>query len=203
MNFFYFASLIILLFVLQRALKTHTRSMQQEQNSFWSRELASNHVRKKPLDNLNYISIPLETLPVNSHTDNEIIDDCISTLTTLSERKIVNLTGITNTDLKFTYGTANITALSEYDQNYTLLVTTLEKWADTLLSLEAISDAKAILEYAVSIQSDVSKTYLQLADIYVQTGQRSQIAALTEAAEKLNSSSGKIIVRKLKELYPQ
>lgn len=198
----FLASLILILWVLRRVLKNNARSVQEEQQSFWSRERASNSVRKKPLDNLDYIIIPFNKLPMDSHTDNEIIADCISTLTVLSERKIVNLTGITNTDLKFTYGTANITALTEYDQNYTLLVTTLQKWADTLYSLGDIENARLLLEYAISINSDVSKTYSLLASIYDQNGESPKIASLLESAQKLTSSSGKIIVRKLQEAYP-
>ena len=39
--------------------------------------------------------------------------ECLSELQDLSDAKIVNLTGYTNTDLKLKYGTANITILSD------------------------------------------------------------------------------------------
>ena len=53
--------------------------------------------------------------------DNERAEEYRSLLTSLSTQPVVNLTGFTNTDLKLEYGTANITCLTEYDQNYTLL----------------------------------------------------------------------------------
>ncbi len=196
------ASLFLFFWVLCRALKKHTRSIQEEQRSFWQRERASNSVRKKPLDDLNYITIPLSELPTDSHIEHETVADCISTLTALSERKIVNLTGITNTDLKLTYGTANITVLTEYDQNYTLLVTTLQKWAETLYLLGDTENTRLLLEYAVSINSDVSKTYSLLASIYAQNNELYKITSLIEGAGKLTSPSGKLIVRKLRETYP-
>lgn len=202
MNFILLASLFLFLWVLCRNLKNHTRSMQQQQESFWERERKSNHIRKKPLEDLVYITIPFDRLPCSSHKDHEIISDCISTLTILSERKIVNLTCISNTELKLTYGTANITALSEYDQNYTMLVTTLQKWAETLYSLGDINGALSILEYAVSINCDITKTYSLLATIYEQKGDFSQISSLLQVAEGLSSPSGKIIVKKLLEAYP-
>ena len=195
------ASLFLFFWALCRVLKNRTRSMQEEQSSFWTRERASNQVRKKSLDDLNYITIPLDTLPISSHTENEIVEDCISTLTTLTQCKIVNLTGITNTDLKLTYGTANITALTEYDQSFTLLVTTLQRWAETLYALGDTPSTKTILEYAVSINSDVSKTYSLLASIYDENNELSKISSLIESAGKLTSSSGKLIVRKLQEVY--
>ncbi len=196
------ASFIIILAVISHLIKKSSRSMDAQQQSFWSKELQSNNIRKKPLDELKYITIPFDRLPEHVHPDHDTVKDCLSTLHTLSERKIVNLTGITNTDLKLTYGTANITALTEYDQNFTLLVTTLQKWAETLYDLGAINDAQHILEFAVSVDSDVTKTYELLASIYDTSRNFSAIQELMEHAKGLTSSSGKIIVRKLQETYP-
>lgn len=196
------ASFIIILAVISHLIKKSSRNMDAQQQSFWSKELQSNNIRKKPLDELKYITIPFDRLPERAHPDHDTVKDCLSTLHTLSERKIVNLTGITNTDLKLTYGTANITALTEYDQNFTLLVTTLQKWAETLYDLGAINDAQHILEFAVSVDSDVTKTYELLASIYDASRNFSAIRELMEHAKGLTSSSGKIIVRKLEETYP-
>lgn len=196
------ASFIIILAIISHLIKKSSRNMDAEQQSFWSKELQSNSIRKKPLDELKYITIPFDRLPCQVHTDNDTIAECLSTLRTLSERNIVNLTGITNTDLKLTYGTANITALTEYDQNFTVLVTTLQKWAETLYDLGAVRDAQQILEYAVSIDSDVTKTYELLASIYDASRNFSGIQELMDHAKELSSSSGKIIVRKLQETYP-
>lgn len=191
------ASFIILLAVISHLIRKHNRIMEAEQQSFWSKERAANNVRKKPLDDLNYITIPFEKLPCDTYVTEPKIADILDSLHVLSERKIVNLTGITNTDLKLTYGTANITALTEYDQNFTSLVTTLQKWAETLYDLGAVTEAKTILEYAVSVESDVSGTYEMLASMYKATDDRGALEALIAKAENLTSPSGKIIVRKL------
>ena len=201
MNFPFFASLFLFLLVLGRALKKSTRTMEAKEQSFWQKERAANSVRKKPLDDLEYISIPLEQLPIDVHKEDPVVQECVETLNILKDCKIVNLTGITNTDLKLTYGTANITVLSEYDQSYTLLVTTLQKWADKLFALGDICSAATILEYAVSVRSDVSGTYLLLAEIYEKQGASGRIPELTAAAETLTTHSGKIIIRKLQEKY--
>lgn len=195
------ASFIIILSVISHLIRKNNRTMESEQKSFWTKEHESNSVRKKPLDDLKYITIPFDRLPEHVHPDHDTVKDCLSTLHTLSERKIVNLTGITNTDLKLTYGTANITVLTEYDQNFTLLVTTLQKWAEALYDLGAVSDAQSILEFAVSVDSDVTKTYDLLASIYNTSRNFTGIQDLMEHARGLTSSSGKIIVRKLEETY--
>ena len=193
----FLASLIIFLAVFSHLIRKHSRSMEQEQQSFWSKERASNSVRKKPLDDLAYITIPFDRLPCDCHAEAAAIADVLDSLHVLSERKIVNLTGITNTDLKLTYGTANITALTEYDQNFTVLVTSLQKWAEALYELGAVEETKTVLEYAVSVDSDVSTTYELLADIYREANDEAALEALIEHAENLSSASGKIIVRKL------
>ncbi len=201
MNFPFLASLFIFLLVLGRVLKKNTRTMENEEQSFWQKERAANSVRKKPLDDLEYISIPIEQLPTEVHNEDSVVQECVDILSTLKNCKIVNLTGITNTDLKLTYGAANITALTEYDQNYTLLVTTLQKWASQLYSLEDMASAETILEYAVAIRSDVTKTYLMLAEIYEKQGAPERISEVVAAAEQLTTTSSKIILRKLQESY--
>ncbi len=197
----FLASFIILLVVISHSIRKSNRAMEKEQQSFWEKEREANNVRKKPLDDLNYITIPFDNLPCHVHKDNDKVEECLSTLHTLSERKIVNLTGFTNTDLKLTYGTANITVLTEYDQNFTVLVTTLQKWAETLYTLGAVAEAQSILEYAVFVDSDVIKTYDLLASIYDSQQNRTGIEELIRHAESLHSASGKIIVRKLWETH--
>ena len=83
-----------------------------------------------------------------------------------------------------------------------MLVITLQKWADKLYALEDIASARTVLEYAVSIGSDVTKTYLVLAEIYTRQGVSERIHELVSAAGKLTTPSGKIILRKLQETYP-
>ena len=101
---------------------------------------------------------------------------CVDILKTLSTQPIVNLTGYSNTDLKLEYGTANITALSDYDQNYTVLVRTLQKWADLLWDNGFVSQAAAIMEFAVSTKTDISRTYYRLAEYYCANGQKDKIS---------------------------
>ena len=127
------ASLIILIAVVAHTTKRQQRIAENREKEFWARERKANSVRKKPLDDLDYVKIPLDKLPMDALPDNERAEEYRSLLTSLSTQPIVNLTGFTNTDLKLEYGTANITPLSQYDQNYTVLVRTLQQWADLLL----------------------------------------------------------------------
>lgn len=202
MNLITFASFILFCFVLSLTIKRNNRSEAKKEQDFWDREQQANQVRRKPLDDLDYVSIPLDTLPVNVMAQNTIVKDCLDTLSALADEKIVNFAGITNTDLKLTYGAANITALSQYDQNFTLLVQTLQKWAKTLHQEGYIVEARQVLEYAVSIHSDAGTSYRLLAAIHDRDGEQEKVAALYDAALALTSPSGKTIARTLRESYP-
>lgn len=203
MNFTIFATFIIFTSILSMTIKRHNRSEKKQQEQFWEREKRANQVRRKPLDDLDYVTIPLENLPTAVLAGDVIVQDCLDTLASLSREKIVNLAGYTNTDLKLAYGTANITALSQYDQNFTLLAQTLQKWADTLLNAGYAAETRQILEYAVlSIHSDAGTSYRLLASLYDQDGEQEKVAALYDTALSLTSPSGKTIARTLLEAYP-
>ena len=225
-------SFCLLIFLLN---KRHSKMEKSMKDAFWKREEEANHTRRKSLDNLPYITIPLEELPLACHitddtadvrntndtadvrntddtadvrnTDDAVANEAISEeckeiLRSLSTQKIVNLTGYTNTDLKLSYGTANITCLTEYDQNYTLLVSTLQKWAEALYRGGAKKECRQVLEYAVSIGTDVSHTYFLLADLYDEEGESDLKCSLIEKASGLSSLSSKVIVRTLQGSGP-
>ncbi len=201
MNFGFIGALILFTIIISHNVKRQARKKRKDEKDFWARETQANSVRRKSLDNLIYIRIPLEQLPTHLLNENATVLECIETLETLTERKIVNLTGWTNTDLKLEYGTANITVLSEYDQNYTLLVRTLQKWADELIDAGYEKEASVIMEFAVSTNTDVSSTYYRLADYWLSQGEYFRVESLIHTAEGLRSSNRNAILRHLKEKY--
>lgn len=203
MNLTFLASFIAFILILSFVIKRQSSQYRKKEELFWTRERQANAVRRKPLDGLRYIEIPLENFPTHILQNDGTVLDCISTLETLTSRKIVNLSGYTNTDLKLEYGTANITALSEYDQNYTVLVRTLQKWADVLLETGYAEEASVLMEFAVSTGTDVSRTYYELADYWASQGETIQIGRLISMAENLRSSNKTAIVRHLREKYPE
>ena len=129
------------------------------------------------------------------------LSECMSTLEDLTSKKIVNLTGISNTDLKLEYGTANITVLTEYDQNYTVLARCLNQWGSFLKKNGQIPEAKKVLEFAIETKTDISNTYYDLAEIYAKDLDFSKIEELNNIAEELPSANKNAIVRHLQESY--
>jgi hypothetical protein len=199
MKFYVLASLIIFLCVVSHNLRKSKNLQSSENLGFWERERAANQTRRQSLDGLDYIHIPVDSLPMHLMEDDEKVADCLRIINELSVQPVVNLTGYSNTDLKLEYGTANITVLSEYDQNYTLLASTLQQWADLLYKAGYEEPTRQILEFAVSTRTDVSHSYDLLSDIYVKNGTPGKIAELETTAETLNSLNKEVILRHLKE----
>ncbi len=202
MNLFFLASFLVFIIMVYTITRKQQKLAKDREAEFWSRERRADSVRRKSLDNLNYIKIPLEAFPTHLLNDDPEVLDCIGILETLSSEKIVNLTGRSNTDLKLEYGTANIEALTEYDQNYTVLVRTLQKWADLLLDSGYQKEAALLMEFAVSTGTDISRTYYSLAEYYASQNRYQEIDRIREVAKTLRSVNRDIIVRHLKESYP-
>ncbi len=199
MNIGFLASFITFCLLVSYNIKKQARKRKRDEKDFWAREAEANSVRRKPLDGLPYIKIPLERFPTHLLNDSAEVLECIDVIESLTSRKIVNLTGWTNTDLKLEYGAANITELSEYDQNYTLLARTLQKWADALTEAGYADDAVVIMEFAVSTNTDISRTYYQLADYWAARGRGDKIEQMMNTAQGLRSSNKGAILRHLKQ----
>ena len=199
MNIIILASSIVVVALISIVSRRQKRSSAEQEESFWDRERRANSTRRKSLDGLNYITIPLETFPTHILQQDNVVMECIETLESLTSQKIVNFTGYSNTDLKLEYGAANINLLSEYDQNYTVLVRTLQKWADVLIEAGYIKEACVLMEYAVNIGTDVSRTYDKLAQYYTSQGDSDSIDRLKRMAGNLRSSNRDIILRHLNQ----
>lgn len=202
MNFGFLASFIVLSIVIAINIKKQARQAKEKDSDFWARERRANSIRRKSLDGLKYVSIPLEAFPTHLLHENRDVLECIEILESLTARKIVNLTGWSNTDLKLEYGTANINVLTEYDQNYTILVRTLQRWADILTENGYAKEAIPLMEFAVGTGTDIGRTYYQLAEYYSSVGRYEEIDRLRHAAKNLRSSTRDIIAKKLRETYP-
>ncbi len=195
----FFIMSIFIVFVVQYSVSKNSRSEKKDEEDYMSRERESNMTPRKDLSTLNFITIPGDIASKSGDIDEEILS-CEAEILALSSKKIVNLTGITNTDLKLTYGTANLDFLSEYDENYARLARTLNKYGRLLINSQNYDRALNVLEFAVSTGSDISETYLNLARLYKLSGRTSDIDLLCEKAGALNSLTSSSLTTKLTAL---
>ena len=183
MKFPILASTIIVGFFFNISMRRVSRKEEAREASFWEKERKSNSVRKKSLENLDYICIPVNVLPFGTSNGDKELENSEQEVLALKDEKIVNLTGISNTDLKLEYGTANITPLSIYDQNYTSLVPGLQRWGKALYDAGRYEDSAKVLEFAVKTRTDITATYRLLIDLYKTKLSLSE----SEIEKKLNS----------------
>lgn len=190
------ACILVFVFWLTYELRKNSSSAKKEK-SFLELDAEANSVRKKPLDTLHYITIPIESLPFFSGID-EKLTSYQETIQNLNKKPIVNLSGITNVDLKMEYGAANLPILSQYDQNFTLLARTLLQWGTRLHELGYQKEAIQVLSFGIDCQTDARGNYILLAQLYRQQGNTDAIYHLIQVAETLRTSQKDGICRDLK-----
>lgn len=198
MAFPFLGLFIIFLSVAAYYRKRATAQQKKVTEDFWSREDQANQIRRKDISNLPYITIPLEKFPIGI-SDDEELTDYENDLKTLASRKILNLSHQSNTDLKLAYGPANLPALSEYDQNYTTLLRNLVAYADCLIKNGFKSEAVPVLEFGISIDSDIRANYTLLAEL-TRNRENGKIQELIDKAASLDSMMRSAILEQLHTL---
>lgn len=191
---------LIVFIVLFHYKSRHASRMEKKQSEeFWKREHEASFARNKDISQLDYIEIPFQELPFCETTE-EPLFSLQNTIRELSNQKICNLTGQSNTDLKLTYGPMHLHELSEYDHNFTILARTLHNLGTYYYEQKDFEKAQQIFEFAVKCNSDVSKTYLFLAKIYHSQKNLAKITELIAAANELNTLLKKSLIRSLTEI---
>ena len=162
---------LVIIFVLwlNYEIRKNDKYSRKAMDEFWNREYQANHTRKTDISDMDYITIPFDRLPLDNNPDPSV-NSYRDTILSHSNKKILNLSGFSNTELKLKYGVSNIKKLSEYDNNYILLTTTLHKWGERLYLTSYHKEALSVLETALECQTDVHKTYELLGKIYMEQG---------------------------------
>ena len=153
-----FLSIIIVLFVVVFTYRVKKTSADQEEvlEKFSERERLANATRRKDISNLDYITIPEEFLlpDMTSESSHRIL--------ALRGKKMLNLSDMTNTDLKLQYGMQNLEELSEYDDNFSELLRYLPEYTEELVEKGHRDIAVAILQFAVDNGSDSKRVKASL-----------------------------------------
>ena len=158
---------ILFIAVITFAIKRADSAQAKVTEEFWEKERKANSTLRGDTTDLCYITIPEKFFPLN----NDKIND-------LRDKTLVNLTGMTNTDLKLKYGILNFKKLSEYDDNFTKFVSMLPDYYNRLKEAGYESLGNELLELAVE----------------------HRLAELIEKAKQLNSLSRDGIVSMLESL---
>ena len=176
---------LIFLIWLAIRIKTLDAKQEQQEKEFWAKEKAAQITPAKDISNLRYITIPIEKFPLNFSNDEKVIE--IETqLKELSTHKLLNLSGVSNTDLKLTYGTSNFETMSQIGEDFDKACILLNSYAKALVDAGMENDAVNVLEFAIGIGTDISESYIMLSDCYKK---RSQIEKLSFLRERILNSN--------------
>ena len=192
---------LFLAFVIFLAIRyrMNNKKQQETEDSFWAREAMANSVPTTDLDNLPYITIPLDKFPLGFSKDPEIT--ALETeLQELADKRLLNLTGKTNTELKEAYGVANLATIQAIGEDFDRLTVILKEYAEGLIAQNQLTDAIRVLEFGVAIGTDISQNYTLLGDCYQALGQTDKIGYLMTQVENRHLLLGPSIIRHLQSL---
>lgn len=198
---FLFPFFLILGFFIRYQIKKSSSSEKQYTEDYFTHEHNSNFVRKKDISNLDYIHVPLDLLPFEETSD-EDQTELQDKVREIANTEILNLTGISNTDLKYTYGAANLDKLTICDNNFIKLSRALYNWGMWLYKHDKTNEAVQVLEYAVSCKVDISGIYTTLAAIYSEREQFEKIELLKDSVASLNTLMKDSMLKSLDNFIP-
>lgn len=187
--------IIFILWINYEILKS-TKLNKDDEEKFWNREKLAFTNQRNSISSLDYITISTELLPM-SETFDETANSYRDIILGLSGKKAINLSRYTNTELKIKYGAANIRQLAEFDNNFTQLVSILWKWASRLYSLGLYQEALAVLTYSVICKTDVSNSYLLLAQLYRKQNDFDNLDALIHTVRETKIHNKEKLIEKL------
>lgn len=190
--------LLILIFAIWLNIQLRKKRPSSDED-YYQRESKANLSRSRDITALDYISLDLTKLPLEDKEDSTL-NSYRDSVVKLADKKLINLAGKTNTDLKEAYGIANLNFLIEYENNYITLVAMLYKWAQRLYDASYTEDARAVLEYALSIKCDAAGAYRLLAKIYKQSNSPEKIRELIEQLSDISIHDKDELIRSLNNL---
>ncbi len=160
-----------------------TRSEKERTDAFWEKENAANSARKADLSTLSYYEFHPESLPAAPDQHPEL-KEAYNAIVSASRKQMLNLNGISNTDLKLTYGPQNLDALTTYGDHFSELEETLLSYGTLLHEEGYLKEAIAVLEKGILLPTDLTQNYIRLADYYEEAGTVTKKADLLTLAEK-------------------
>lgn len=199
--------IFVLIVIFNYILRRGSTKQQKRTDEFWEKERKANLTRKQDISKLDYITISNNLPQLNNDqslalavSDNKTLLRRFEEIEHLKDKKILNLSSISNTDLKLEYGPANLNLLSEYDDNYTTLVKNLAIIGHELINLGLKDKACIFLEYGIQLNTDIKSNYSDLAILYIENNEESKLDELIKKANTLNSINKEIILAQLEEL---
>lgn len=185
-------------------IKIKRSSVSVKKNELIKREQEALFSRKHDISENLFInvntSLPFGEIKLNDNIIKSIkrLKEEIETLQ-LSHIIKPNL-NVSNLELKETYGVENLELFIKYEKNYNRYIIKLNEISNILIKEKQYNTAEKFLLEAKRIDSDLSKTYIYLIDIYKNTN-KAKLDELIEEFKKEHEDSNSYYVNKVIEYY--
>lgn len=158
------------------------KKRREREAQFWAREEEAKTAPNRDLTDISYIKIPLDSFPIGLVDTDEamLIED---ELTSLSALPILNLSDMTNTDIRLAYGADNFDYMKSVGENFDRLEVLLCDYAKLLIENSRHAEAIPVLEFAVKENTTISSSFMLLGECYDETGRPDDIERLIAAVE--------------------
>lgn len=177
---------LIFVFLLRYEIRKNSKPGKETVDAFLHREFEANTTRKKDISSLPYLIADTSRLPEISCPDPEgEIEAVYKKLQAMHGMKLLNLSNLSNTDLKLEYGAANFPVLSECDARYTAFTRGLYQLGSLLRDAGEEDAAIQALNYALELHTDIAATYRLLGSMLAARGNAQALDALKKEAAQL------------------
>ncbi|MBQ9607927.1 MAG: hypothetical protein IJV15_00615 [Lachnospiraceae bacterium] len=187
---------LLLGFLMYRSNVVQNKRESKEKEEFWDREMKASFTRRADISKLDYITLNTDALPIKE-AEQKGFSNITKNLIYYTDKKLLNLSAYSNTDLKLMYGPANLEELSEYDNNFNQVIRIINKLSTKLIEADESELAKRFLEYNISLGSDISSDFEMLGNIYYSKNDMDSFNKLEAKADKISSLSHNLIKLKL------
>lgn len=175
------------------------KKYKSEFNSYFEKEKKAQSNVKKEFPELKYIKPDYNAFPFEEKEEEiskeyrkqEIVKEMI-------DLPMINLSNISNRNLKLRFGSNYLNKLTEYEQNYYSFLHQLHDWVKLLIKEDKRDKAIKVLEEAIILKSDISYTYIALAKLYLETEQLESYKGLCEYIRSNDSLNSDYIFKKIR-----
>lgn len=178
---------------LQVMLRKENNGFAKKLDNLMDDERKANLTVKKNIDANIFIEPDITKLPFKEYSDtpeNQKLINIQNLVKRKAELKMVKFDkAVTNTDLKLKFGMNNLENITFYEEHYNSYVKALNDWAEILIKINNISDAEIILKETIDFRSDLSSSFIMLAEIYKMNN---NINELNNLKEKIKNSNLKL-----------
>lgn len=183
MKFYALTSILLLGFVINRAIRLTNKHENDIMQEFLDREDEANNTPLKSTEDLHFITIG-DSLPIDIPLQNPAASSIQKTLSSLKQREILNLTDFSNTDIKIAYGTANMERLGSADANYLVMQRSLKTLSALYEKEGYITEAIALREFEIATGGSDMQAFMYLKEYYLQQNDINSMEKLLNFAEQ-------------------